>query len=254
VGEFRGVRNGYHIRYKAAIKCAICHRRFVPSRSDATTCSGRCRVARHRQLRATPPSWPQGGPFDLVAVDLPLAWIGYSTRGEAKSPQAHYATLDVPALITLLRPMLDAVMAEDCVAAWWVYGPRLPDSLAILQKVGFTFRGELLTWRKPGAFGLGKTTRKRTETMWYGSRGRGLSIRDHAIDQEVFAEESLPIVIEAPRQGHSVKPDEAYAALERLYGDVRRLDLFARKPRPGWVTWGNELPAISALTGNMSCG
>jgi N6-adenosine-specific RNA methylase IME4 len=38
-----------------------------------------------------------------------------------------------------------------------------------------------------------------------------------------------------------VKPDEAYQALGRLYGDVRRLELFARRKRPGWTVWGNEV-------------
>jgi N6-adenosine-specific RNA methylase IME4 len=223
------------------IKCAVCHRRFMPTRSDATTCSGRCRVARHRQIRAMTPPWPEGGPFDLVAVDLPLAWIGYSARGEAKSPQAHYATLDVPALIYLLRPMLKEVMAKDCVAAWWLFDPRLPDSLNILQKVGFTYKGALFSWRKDGAFGLGKTTRKRYEAVWYGSRGKGLPVRHHGIDQEILTEEDLPLMIEAPRQGHSTKPDVAYKLMEQLFGDVRRLELFARKRRPGWTVWGNEL-------------
>jgi N6-adenosine-specific RNA methylase IME4 len=193
---------------------------------------------------------------DLVAVDLPLAWAGFSRKGETRSPQAHYATLDVAALIHLLRPMLDAVMAKDCIVAWWLYGPRLPDSLFILQQVGFTYKGELLIWRKPGPFGLGKATRKRCETMWYGSRGKGLPICDHAVDQEVFAQEDLPLVIEASRRGNSVKPDEAYHRIERLFGDVRRLELFARQVRPGWTVWGNELPAMSALPDNMAvpCG
>lgn len=53
----------------------------------------------------------------------------------------------------------------------------------------------------------------------------------------------LPLVIEAPRGTHSEKPDEAYTALERLFGDVRRIDLFARKQRPGWTAWGDEVNA-----------
>ena len=57
----------------------------------------------------------------------------------------------------------------------------------------------------------------------------------------MLAEDDLPIVIEAPRRGNSVKPDEAFTALEQLYGDVRRLELYARKPRPGWTVWGNEV-------------
>jgi N6-adenosine-specific RNA methylase IME4 len=31
--------------------------------------------------------------------------------------------------------------------------------------------------------------------------------------------------------------------MEQLYGGPR-LELFARKQRPGWLTWGNELPPI----------
>lgn len=227
-------------------RCTECHRPILDARAGTLTCSVACRTARHRRLQAKTPAWPSGGPYDLVLVDLPLNWIAYSRKGEERSPQAHYATLDVPALVTLLRPMLRAMMAKNCVAAWWVFGPCLPDSLDIFRKVGFTYKGELLTGRKPGAFGLGKTTRKRYENMWYGSRGKGLPVDNHAIDQEIFAEEDLPVVIEAPRSIHSEKPDEAYFALERLYGDVRRLELFARKPRPGWTVWGDEIdPALS---------
>lgn len=41
------------------------------------------------------------------------------------------------------------------------------------------------------------------------------------------------------RSMHSAKTDEAYAALEEMFGDVRRIDMFGRKPRPGWSVWGN---------------
>jgi len=37
----------------------------------------------------------------------------------------------------------------------------------------------------------------------------------------------VPKAIFAPRRGHSEKPGEAYERLERLFGDVRRLELFA---------------------------
>ena len=28
------------------------------------------------------------------------------------------------------------------------------------------------------------------------------------------------------------------------YGKVKRVELFARERRPGWTSWGNELPPI----------
>ena len=55
-----------------------------------------------------------------------------------------------------------------------------------------------------------------------------------------------PEVIIARRREHSRKPDEAYLALEWLYGDERRLELFGRRARPGWERWGNQLLAPDA--------
>jgi N6-adenosine-specific RNA methylase IME4 len=49
----------------------------------------------------------------------------------------------------------------------------------------------------------------------------------------------------AERREHSRKPDEAADALERLFGPVSRIELFARRRRPGWEAWGNELPAAT---------
>jgi N6-adenosine-specific RNA methylase IME4 len=57
------------------------------------------------------------------------------------------------------------------------------------------------------------------------------------------APEGPTVDVTARRRGHSRKPDEAYVALERLYGDVRRLELFSRRARAGWTRWGNELLA-----------
>lgn len=46
-------------------------------------------------------------------------------------------------------------------------------------------------------------------------------------------------MIEAKRRGDAVKPDVAYTWLEQLYSDVNRLELLARKHKPGWTVWGN---------------
>ena len=48
-------------------------------------------------------------------------------------------------------------------------------------------------------------------------------------------------VIVAPVGEHSAKPDEAYRRMQRLYPGPY-LELFARRPRDGWTTWGDEIP------------
>jgi N6-adenosine-specific RNA methylase IME4 len=61
---------------------------------------------------------------------------------------------------------------------------------------------------------------------------QGLKIVDHNVRQVIFA----------PRgKRHSEKPQQVHEGLERLYGDVRRLELFGRRERPGWKVWGNQV-------------
>jgi hypothetical protein len=48
-----------------------------------------------------------------------------------------------------------------------------------------------------------------------------------------------------PIIAHSVKPYEAHNRIERLVGGSY-LELFARRERPNWVTWGNEVAAPDA--------
>jgi len=135
---------------------------------------------------------------------------------------------------------LAEILAKDVAACFWIYGPRLPDALQVIASWDLTFKAELFCWTKINQktglpqIGTGKTTRKTTENAWLATRGKGLPILDHGVSQSIWV----------PRRAHSEKPDEAYKSLERLFGDnVRRLDLFARRARPGLDTWRNEIPA-----------
>jgi N6-adenosine-specific RNA methylase IME4 len=181
------------------------------------------------------PTFPPG-PFDLAVIDLPLSWRAYSAKGEGRSPQSHYRTLDIATLISW-RPQIDSLLARDAMVACWIFGPRLPDTLSILNAWGLAYSSEAFTWVKLSpltgrpCFGAGKTTRKGAENMWLAKRGKGLPVRDHGVRQVIFA----------PRGRHSEKPDAVYQAIERLYGPVRRVELFARKQRPGWTVWGDEI-------------
>lgn len=46
---------------------------------------------------------------------------------------------------------------------------------------------------------------------------------------------------QAPRSRHSEKPDRVRQRLLQLFGNVSRIELFARKQVEGWDTWGNEV-------------
>ena len=48
-------------------------------------------------------------------------------------------------------------------------------------------------------------------------------------------------LVVSPRQEHSRKPDEVRERIVRVFGDVPRAELFARRRVSGWQAWGNEV-------------
>jgi N6-adenosine-specific RNA methylase IME4 len=49
-------------------------------------------------------------------------------------------------------------------------------------------------------------------------------------------------VIDAPVEGHSVKPDKFYELIESYFPNLPKIELNARRARPGWDAWGLEAP------------
>jgi N6-adenosine-specific RNA methylase IME4 len=76
---------------------------------------------------------------------------------------------------------------------------------------------------------MGYWLRGYTEHLLIGIRGNVPAFRNQH-----------PNIIYAERGRHSAKPDASYALIETLSQEPR-LELFARRKRPGWHTWGNEV-------------
>jgi N6-adenosine-specific RNA methylase IME4 len=49
-----------------------------------------------------------------------------------------------------------------------------------------------------------------------------------------------PSVRREKRKEHSEKPDWAYDMVEKYYPNTPKIELFARKSRPGWASWGTK--------------
>ena len=53
-------------------------------------------------------------------------------------------------------------------------------------------------------------------------------------------------VLMHPRLFHSKKPDVVANEIVRLFGDLPRIELFARDKKQGWDVWGNEVESSVA--------
>lgn len=107
---------------------------------------------------------------------------------------------------------------------------------------GFAVVSEIV-WMKPN-FGLGKFPRPQHEILLVCRRGTlPFQVRNAGSVQ-------LWTRYYGPNNGgkvHSVKPEGAYALIERA-SPGPYLELFARRPRLGWDVWGDEAPMAVELS------
>ena len=129
--------------------------------------------------------------------------------------------------------------ADNCALFLWAVNAKIPTALAVMDAWGFEYKTVAFCWVKTaqntGAPNcrLGYWTLGGMELCLLGIKG-SMKPLVHNIRQVVLS----------PRQGHSVKPPFIRREISRLFGDIPRIELFARDQEIGWDAWGNEIIGI----------
>lgn len=199
-----------------------------------------------------PPNWPDG-PFDVIVADPPWRHVAWSDKGQGRAPVRHYKVQPLDWICSL---PVEWCAAKNCLLMLWITGPHLArgDHLPVMKAWGFKPSSMGFVWLKPnrgtaqGRFfappltekdffmGLGKTTRQNAEFVVFGRRGK---------PKRFSAAVRQPIIEE--RREHSRKPEDFYAKVDAYVGpDARKLELFGRTKRDGWVHWGDEIEKFGA--------
>jgi N6-adenosine-specific RNA methylase IME4 len=187
-----------------------------------------CTVADLEALAAS------GQRFGVIIPDPPWPWDTYSDRGKIQTaPDNHYGTMT---LAEIARIPVARLAADDCALLLWCTAPHITkgNHIPIIEAWGF----------KPSTFGF---VWIKTEADGSLTTGQGYSTRSNS-EVCLLAFKGSPTrlaadvnqVVMAPVGAHSEKPDEVYHRLERLYPGPY-LELFARRTRPGWWVWGDEI-------------
>ena len=127
----------------------------------------------------------------------------------------------------LYKLPVPGLAADSCVLFLWTTHTFLPEAFAVAEAWGFKYNS-LITWDK----GSGWTTQKfhrSTEFCLYCLRG--------PIN---YKGEAFPALIQEKKTEHSKKPQIMRELIEARIPEPR-VELFARKEYPGWVSWGNQL-------------
>jgi N6-adenosine-specific RNA methylase IME4 len=156
--------------------------------------------------------------YPTVVIDPPWRYDNVATRGAAAD---HYPTMSLDELAALHIPS-----ADDSHLYLWVTAAFLRDGFNLLDAWGFTYK-TILTWCKP-SIGMGNYFRVNTEHVLFATRGRQPTLRN-----------DVGTWFEAPRTKHSAKPESFYDLVESC-SPGPWLEMFARRRRFGWHTWGNE--------------
>ena len=172
--------------------------------------------------------------YQLIYADPPWHFRARSEKGEGRSAKNHYPVMSLKDIAAL---PISKIAAKSSVLLLWAIDPMLEVAFDVIKTWGFRFKTVGFYWVKeniksPGFFtGLGYYTRANPEQCLLATRGVGLKRMDRSVQR----------LIVAPRGRHSEKPIEAYRRIERLFGNVNRIELFARQRRAGWNAFGNEV-------------
>lgn len=126
---------------------------------------------------------------------------------------------------------------DDAVCFLWVTDSHIKEGLEVMKAWGFDYKTIAFNWIKTTnkgniCYNLGAWTLKSWEICLLGTKGKMLQYKkNNKIKGLVFAE----------RTAHSKKPQEIRASIVELFGDLPRIELFARQKTEGWDVWGNEV-------------
>lgn len=150
---------------------------------------------------------------------------------------AHYPVMKFEDIKNL---PISELAADNSALFMWCTFPQMDEQIKLFKHWGFKYTTVAFTWVKTNKkndkpfFGIGYYTKSNAEVCLLGIRGKMKPVSN-----------SVSSVIISPRREHSRKPDEARERVVELFGDLPRVELFARPPiAEGWESLGNAIDGL----------
>lgn len=174
--------------------------------------------------------------YKVIYADPPWEFKSKKTGGSMTSGAAQkYSVMSIE---DLKRLDVQGLCDDDCLLVMWWVASQPEEALALVKSWGFKlctmtgFVWNKLTVEGNPVFGLGHTTRSGAECALIAYRGKLKNIIQCKSIRSVRTE-----VIGR----HSEKPAVFRLDIEKLCGDVPRLEMFARQVTSDWDLFGNEV-------------
>jgi N6-adenosine-specific RNA methylase IME4 len=165
-----------------------------------------------------------------VLVADPPWMLNDQLPGNGRGATKHYPCLTLAQILGFALPALGG----NAVLFLWRLASMPSEALAVARAWDFEPKTELvwikLTKHRKRHFGMGHYLRAEHETCLIATRGKATPARH-----------DIRSTFRAPTGVHSEKPARFYQIVEALYPTAVRYELFARRARPGWWQFGDQL-------------
>ena len=182
------------------------------------------------------PCWPSGLYRCIVADppwDISRGPMGKKNQDGTWCQKTHklpYALMTIDEISSM--PVCD-IADNDAHLYLWTVNRYVEQSYAVARAWGFR-PAYLLTWAKtPKKWNIGGIYASTTEHILFARRGKL-----KALSREMSTWWNWN------RGKHSAKP-EAFQDIVETVSPGPRIELFARRHRPGWTVWGNEIEDLN---------
>ena len=158
---------------------------------------------------------------------------GYkAVRPKSSGCEIGYQVLSLQEIKSHLR-IASEHTAEDSILFLWTIDKYLFEAQSIAESLGYKMHARMI-WDKITGIPAAFTVRYGHEYLLYMYKGKLLPV---CKDQRG----KIHTVFHEKARKHSQKPEIAYEIIEKLYPDVPKLEMYARRKRDGWDSFGNEI-------------
>lgn len=174
------------------------------------------------------PPWDYGGKMQYDKSSVSKDKIDLNKKIFISSASFIYPTLKTSELKKL---NVASIANEDCLLFMWTSSPHLQQAIELGVAWGFDYKTVAFVWDKM-SHNPGQYTLSNCELCLVFKRGKIPKPRGARNIQQL---------VRAPRQAHSVKPQQVMDDITKMFPKQRRIELFARRKVDGWDAWGLDV-------------
>jgi len=190
-----------------------------------------------------------GNTYDIALLDIPWFYGNKNGKKFYGTANFHYPTMKDK---EISKMKLEKILNKNSIVLLWVTSPKLFSAFKISQDWGLKYVCRLFTWKKLQPNSLhcattcGNYSRCVVEDLLMFKNKNSISSKKFVREQTKIITNLIEtyektVFIEACRREHSRKPELSYELLDKIFFNVKKIELFSRQSRLNWKTLGNEV-------------